>query len=284
MNTLISFLKNIGRGALVALGYIAGIMLAGLIGAMLGDKLPSGNDSSLVLLFVASVLLGLFVGSIASRLALARRQHFILWASLILFNVGSVTIEGAFFAPDLVSISLPMLVGQQLLATLGAAFVIARVVTISEQPVSWMDALRTHPLYSWVWRFIVSAVSYVVFYFVFGGLNYQLITKPYYDSHAGGLTVPPANVVLGVESIRSVMIVFSVFLFLLSARGTRRQLMVRAGWLLFAIGGIIPLVWQINSLPFFLLASSAVEIFFQNFSTGAVAALLLAVSNGMDRS
>ncbi len=57
--------------------------------------------------------------------------------------------------------------------------------------------------------------------------------------------------------------------------GTRRNLMRLTGWLLFAIGGIIPLIWQINSLPIFLLFTSAIEIFFQNFLTGVVSARLI---------
>ncbi len=45
--------------------------------------------------------------------------------------------------------------------------------------------------------------------------------------------------------------------------------------MLFAIGGIVPLLYQVNALPLPLLIASAVEIFFQNFLTGIVAGLLL---------
>jgi hypothetical protein len=279
MSTVQVFLKFSWRSLLVALGYIAGLMIGGILGAMLSQQLSSqaGRESSLLLLLIASLLLGAFLGPFASRLALSRAQHFVLWSSLILFNLGSVTLEGAYFAPDLVSISVPMLILQQLLATIGAALVITKIFGAHGQAMSWVSSIQIRPWYSWVWRFIVSAMSYLFFYFVFGGLNYQLVTKPYYQTHAGGLTVPALNVVLIVESIRSLIIVFSVFLFLLSIRGTRRQVMLTTGWLLFAIGGIVPLIWQIGSLPLFLLAASAVEIFFQNFLTGVVAVQLLGI-------
>ena len=282
MSTLQHFWKVSWRSILVALGYLTGLILAGMIGAMLGEKLSSAgadSTSSFAKLFVASLLLGVFLGPFASRLALSRGQHFILWGSLILFNLGSVMIEGAYFAPDLVSIPVPMLVAQQLLATAGAALVITRVFAASGQSASWLIALRTRSWYSWTWRFIASAMSYLVFYFVIGGLNYQLVTKPYYESHAGGLTVPAPGIVFIVESIRSLMIIFSVFLFLLSARGTRRRLMVSTGWLLFTIGGIIPLIWQIGTLPLFLLTASGLEIFFQNFLTGVIAAWLMGIED-----
>jgi hypothetical protein len=108
-------------------------------------------------------------------------------------------------------------------------------------------------------------------------LNYAFVTRPYYETHAGGLAVPAPEVVLILESIRGLLIVFSVLLLLLSMRGTRKQLIITTGWLIFAVGGIIPLCWQITTLPLFLLFASAIEIFFQNFLTGAVSALLLGV-------
>ena len=267
------------RSILVALGYLFGLILAGMIGVMLGEKLSTDANSlsSFGKLFVSSLMLGVFLGPFASRLVLSRGQHFILWATLILFNTGSVTIEGAYFAPELVSLPASVLVMQQLLATVGAALVITHVFTAPGQSTSWLRALGTRPWYSWIWRFIGSAMSYQVFYFVFGGLNYQLVTRPYYESHAGGLTVPAPEIVFIIEAIRSLIIVFSVFLFLLSMRGTRGQLMISTGLLLFAIGGIIPLIWQIGTLPLFLLAASALEIFFQNFLTGIVAARLMGI-------
>src|SRR5512142_1853131 len=222
MSNIQHFWRFSWSSILVALGYLAGLILAGTIGAMLGEKLSSaGADSasSFTKLFVASLLLGVFLGPFASRLALSRGQHFILWGSLILFNMGSVAIEGAYFAPDLVSIPVPVLVAQQLLAAAGAALVITRVFATSGQSASWLSAFRTRSWYSWIWRFIASATSYLVFYFVIGGLNYQLVTKPYYESHTGGLTVPAPQIVFIIESIRGLLIVFSIFLFLLSAHG-----------------------------------------------------------------
>jgi hypothetical protein len=171
-----------------------------------------------------------------------------------------------------------MLLAQQALASAIVALVITLLFAKAGNSISWMDALRTRPWYSWLWRFVASSFSYLAFYFVFGGLNYSLVTKPYYESHAGGLTVPAPELVFIIEAIRGLLIVFSVLLFLLSIRGTRRQLMVSTGWLLFAIGGIIPLIWQISALPLFLLFASAIEIFFQNFLTGVVAAWLMGIS------
>lgn len=145
---------------------------------------------------------------------------------------------------------------------------------------SWTDSLSTRPWHSWLWRILLSALSYLLFYWVFGGLNYALVTGPYYATHVGGLTVPAPEVVLTLEAIRGLFIVLSVWLFLLSYHGSQRYLMGITGWLLFAVGGIIPLFWQITTLPLLLLLASAVEILFQNFLTGVVSALLMGIEKG----
>jgi hypothetical protein len=255
-------------------------MLAGMIGAMLGAQMgaSTGGASAFTWLFVSSILLGVILGPMASRLTLTRGQHFILWTSLIFFNMGSVAIEGAYFVPGLVTVPIPVLLAQQALASACAALVITLTfASIGRPRSSWSDALRTRPWISWLWRFIASAASYLAFYYVFGAINYALVTKPYYEMHAGGLAAPAPEPVLMAELVRAPLIILSVLLFLLSTRGTRRQLMVRTGWLLFAVGGIFPLVLQISVLPILLLAASAVEIFCQNFLTGAVAARLMGI-------
>jgi hypothetical protein len=251
------------RSILVAAGYLAGLMLAGMIGAMLGAQMgaSTGGASAFTWLFVSSILLGVILGPMASRLTLTRGQHFILWTSLIFFNMGSVAIEGAYFVPGLVTVPIPVLLAQQALASACAALVITLTFASIGRPR----------------RFIASAASYLAFYYVFGAINYALVTKPYYEMHAGGLAAPAPEPVLMAELVRAPLIILSVLLFLLSTRGTRRQLMVRTGWLLFAVGGIFPLVLQISVLPILLLAASAVEIFCQNFLTGAVAARLMGI-------
>jgi hypothetical protein len=196
-------------------------------------------------------------------------------SSVIFFNLGAVAIEGAYFVPGLVPLPIPVLLVQQALAAAGAALAIMVLFAAPGQPISWWTALRQRPWHAWVWRFAVSAGSYVVLYYAFGALNYALVTQPYYASHAGGLSTPPPGQVIVAELVRAPLLMLSVLLFLLSARMPRRRLMVVTGMLLFAIGGIVPLVMQISSLPMLLLAASTVEIFCQNFGAGLVAADLL---------
>lgn len=104
------------------------------------------------------------------------------------------------------------------------------------------------------------------------------VIAPYYETHAGGLTVPTLDVVLRAELIRGALIVASVLFFLLTLRTAKKRLILLTALILFSVGGLVPLTMQASALPFILLLASAVEIRFQNFSTGAVAALLLGQS------
>jgi len=279
MNVLRTMWRITWRSVLVALGYLAGLTVAGMVGGILGMVAPANQSSTSAFgwVVIAGILLGVFLGPLAARLSVSRGQHFVLWASVIFFNLGSVAIEGAYFVPGLVPLPIPVLLVQQVLAAAGAALLIALLFASTGTPASWTASLRARPWHSWVWRFVVSALSYIVFYYVFGALNYALVTQPYYASHAGGLSAPSPGQVLMAELIRAPLIVLSVLLFLLSVRATQRQLMVMTGLLLFAIGGVVPLVMQAGSLPLLLLAASGVEIFLQNVSTGLVAGRLLGI-------
>jgi hypothetical protein len=62
MSNLQIFWRFSWRSVFVALGYLTGLILAGMIGVMLGETLSTDADStsSFAKLFVASLLLGVF--------------------------------------------------------------------------------------------------------------------------------------------------------------------------------------------------------------------------------
>lgn len=268
-------LNIIWRSLVVGIVYVAALVAGGMLVTMVGLRLPAVHDvqSRLLWSFIGGAIAGVFLGPIAASLFTTRGHHVLIWSSILFFNIASVTIEGRFFAPELVAGSLPGLMIQQLLAAVATGWIVKELFAPSKgNPVS---ELPHRTLSSWIGRFLASGFGYVIFYFIFGAINYALITKPYYETHAGGLTVPAPNIVLMAELVRGPLIVVSVLPFLLLARATKTQLSVLTGLILFAVGGLVPLAMQVSSLPFYLLAASAVEIFFQNFSTGVLSAHLL---------
>jgi hypothetical protein len=272
------------RAVVVGVAYIAAMMLAGMIfgglglipaaGAPTGDAPAGAAAANFFWILVAGILLGLYLGPLARRTPATLPQHVLIWTAVIFCNMGAVVLEGAYFAPDLVPLPLPILGGQQFLAALVAGSLLALLFARRGQTAAFLEVLRRRRWYSWLWRFLLAALSYLFFYLVFGALNYALVTGPYYAGHAGGLTAPPGELVLAVELVRAPLLVLSVLLLILAAHTTRGRTLLIAGMTLFWVGGVVPLTLQLGNLPLLLLLASAVEIFLQNFLTGAVAAVL----------
>ena len=55
--------------------------------------------------------------------------------------------------------------------------------------------------YQWLWRFALSAFTYLAAYWVFGVINFALVTRPYYEAQGSPLAVPDPQVTLQAELI-----------------------------------------------------------------------------------
>lgn len=261
--------QNFLKSLLVGMAYMATLAITKLLLSQPADM------RSLFWSFIGGALAGLVLGSLAASMPATWSRHMLVWGSAIFFNIAAVTIEGRFFTPNLVKGSFIVLLVQQLVVALAATWVIVRLFACIVSSAATTRIQRSW--FSWLWRFVLSALSYVFFYYFFGAINFMLVTGPYYKAHAGGLTVPAQNIILQAELIRAVLIVVSVIPFLLNFPANRRGKMWRTGLILFTVGGVLPLLMQVGLLPSVVLAASAVEIFCQNFSTGVVTARLLSI-------
>jgi hypothetical protein len=266
------------RVLVIAIGYTLALVMAGMILGMLGLLTVDANaemDATAVFqqMFVGGLIMGLILGLVARQLPASPARHMLIWSVLLFANIGSVIIEGFFFVPDLVT-NLWVTLAQQLLPCLVTA---ALVYWLFAPRPAATPAMTIHrDWYDWLWRYALSAATYLAAYWLFGAINFALVTRPYYEAQGSPLAVPDPQITLLAELIRAVLIVLSLLPFLLTAQMPLRQLAVWSGLLLFIVGGIVPLTWQAGTLALPLLLASAVEIFCQNFTTGVVAALLLA--------
>lgn len=271
-------MKTLFKSVVVGMVYAIALALGGMIVTLFGFSLPEVKDplSSLAWSFVGGVIVGLCLGPLASSIPAARTRHLFVWGSLVFLNIASVAIEGYFFAPALIGEALPALLVQQFLAALATGWIITILFATRESVANETPARRS--FLSWTWRFVLCMLAYVIFYFIFGGINYALVTKPYYETHAVGLDVPPVQVTLAAEVVRGALIALSVIPFLLTVPAGKKRLGAWTGFILFAIGGLLPLTMQVGVLPLFLLVASAWEIFAMNFTSGWVLARLLGKS------
>jgi len=263
---------------LVGLVYVITLLLGSIIVRAVGLRLPETKDAieKLIWSFNGGAITGLCLGPIAAFMPAARTRHLTVWTSVIFLNLASVAIEGYFFVPEVVSGMLPGLLAQQFLASLGASWIIT-LLFVPKDSVATAITL-VHSGFGWIWRFPVSTLMYVLFYFFFGATNYVLVTKSYYETHAGGLAVPAWTVTVTAEIIRGALITLSILPFLLTKHTDKKRLAVQSGLILFVVGGLVPLTLQVGVLPLFLLVASGVEIFFQNFSTGVAISRIMGIN------
>ena len=257
------------RILVIAMGYV----LTSLLAAWLLGRQP--QPGALGVSVLSGILIGLTLVPIAAQLETARLGQWVVCGSVLFLNMLSVAIEGGFFAPTL-SLMFRMpgaWTAYLLFQSLATAGLIAWL--FGQRPrLTTPEPQHERAWYSWAWRFLVSAFSYLLFYFVFGAVNYALVTKPYYAAHVSGLAVPAPQTMLMAELVRAPLIVLSIVPLIVLWKGKKSVLAVLCGIVLFVIGGVIPLLLN-TALPDLLRLASAVEIFFQNFLTGAVAVALL---------
>ncbi len=274
---MIAIMDMTWRVLVIATGYTLSLVLAGVVLGMFGLLQADPDqvvDAAAVFLwtFIGGLIMGLMLGLAARRLPASATRHVLIWSVLLFANVGSVIIEGYFFVPDLVT-NVWITLAQQLLPCLVTAVLVYWL--FAPRPATTPAVTIHRPWPQWLWRFALSAATYLAAYWVFGTINFALVTRPYYEAQGSPLAVPDPLVTLQAELIRAIFIVISLLPFLLTAQMSIRRLALWSGLLLFIIGGIVPPTWQAGTLALPLLLASAVEIFCQNFTTGVVTALLL---------
>lgn len=237
---------------------------------------PAGSaPPDALMTVVAAIALAAAVVMVAERMSADRRVQLGAWFALVYLNLAAVAVEGTLFAPGLAP---PQALGGNLLRLLAAAGAVAGLAAaLYGRNDGVFHGPASRPWTSWAWRLLAATAVYCVLYFVIGGVNYTLVTRPYYEAHAGSLTVPAAQTVLLYEPVRGFLIAVSVLPLVLALRLRKAAVAAIAGLLLFVVGGLVPLLPQ-TSLPLYLRVASLWEIFGQNFLTGIACAYLFAGS------
>jgi hypothetical protein len=210
------------------------------------------------------------LGSLSQSMALSRVGLGVAWGVTLLLNQASILVEAEAFAPkhlNLNAASIPWILAECLLPALLVSLLMAPETQPTEE-----GARRTWP--GWAGRLSLTGLSYLAFYYVFGALNYLLVTHSYYETPAHGLQVPAPTTVLKVELLRVPLLALAALPIALSLRGPRARRALQCGGVLFLIGGALPLL-EATFMPPFLRLASAWEILLQNGLMGVVAALLL---------
>jgi hypothetical protein len=203
-----------------------------------------------------------------------------IWCAL--FSVSSLCTfsEALIFAPKAVPQPVPMLIGSIVMYSIlaGLLALIARVTKVA--PMTPVEPAYPATFKRVALTLVGGGFVYVVYYYVFGAIVFQLMTKPYYTGN--GLLADAAAAVLKlgwwfplIQICRGMLMTLGLLPVILGTRMNKLPLAIYAGLLVWTIGGLALLIPPSPFMPVELRWMHIFEIFTQNFSLGFTVVYLL---------
>lgn len=273
MKLVMTCLEFLWKGIVIGFLDLITVIVAGGVLMNLGLKFPEIKSDFrfiIVIMFLSGFIISIIGGIIVKNLRLKKSRVFLALFLMFLLNAVTQLLEALFFAPGIVSWeTVPALFIQQffmyMLISAGITLLFKYDGETGEmlkrQKRSWSG---------WLGRILISSGSYVLFYFFFGSINAMLITGDYYRAEVSGLHLPGTAEILMLEPIRAILLVLSVLPLVMYLRVSKKKCAAIVGMVLFIIGGLLPMLQQLNSLPAAVAVSSIFEMFFQFFLNGVV--------------
>ena len=115
----------------------------------------------------------------------------------------------------------------------------------------------------WLWRIAVGWLSFPAIYFLFG-LFVAPFVIPIYQAGVAGLHIPPLDVIMRTQLLRSLLFLASSLPVILLWTGTRRRLILALGWAHTAMVGLYGLS-QASFMPPVLRVLHSLEIAADSF-------------------
>ena len=115
----------------------------------------------------------------------------------------------------------------------------------------------------WLWRIAVAWLSFPVIYFLFG-LCVAPFVIPIYQAGVAGLHIPPLDVIMRTQLLRSFLFLASSLPVILLWTGSRRRLILALGWAHTAMVGLYGLS-QASFMPSVLRVLHSLEIAADSF-------------------
>ena len=208
------------------------------------------------------------------------KRFFGIWSALTAVSVLCLWSEAYIFVPVFRQQSKTMLFGSLFMNTLlaGAITLCAGLLKLrmAERPAP--VALRSLGVIAI--GVLGAGLCYVLYYYIFGAIAFQFFTKPYYTGTGMLGDAEKAASALGwwfpaIQLARGTLMSLGVLPIILGTRLPRLRLAIYVGLLVWAIGGLAPLIPPSALMPLQLRIMHVVEIFAQNFCLGATAVLLL---------
>ena len=259
--------KLLAKTILLVLAYIIEVMVLSGILIAIGLHFPEAKVSqqvSVIQLVIAGSIGSAFAAWLVSKYSLNRISAFLILCFVLFFSNISVAIEGSLFTPDYVTGTvLVSLFVQQLLISIAFSFTAVLVFRKNFPVATEGSGIVINKLL--IFKILIGSAVYMIMYYIWGWLNYNLFTKSFYESGISGLHIPEGSILVKIILFRGFLITLSVVPFLLLARPENKLKILETASILFIFGGIIPMIYTVGMLPQELILYSLVEIFLQNF-------------------
>jgi hypothetical protein len=121
---------------------------------------------------------------------------------------------------------------------------------------------------------ILSGLSYVLYYLIFGSLTYRFFTRPYYP-HSPEIVARLGLWFWAIQIGRGVLMALALLPVIRTLRMSRMQAAIAVGALMWVAGGVAPLLLPNPLMPPLLRLIFMIEILTENASFGITAVLLL---------
>jgi len=193
--------------------------------------------------------------------------------SIIVVGLICTLSEGMLFAPERRSELKNDLWGGVVLYLVASAVmaVLARVMKLGQESAVTVQARAVTSVAPMV---LLSALSYVLYYFIFGAITFQFFTRKYYP-HATEQVAALGGWFWGYQLARGLLMVLAVLPVIYTLRLPRWKAALVVGLLVWIVGGAAPLLVPNSGMVTLQRYEHIVEIFTQNFSLGVTATLLL---------
>jgi hypothetical protein len=276
-------LINFGKLLLCSLAFILGVMIGGMVAALLGlqqPPMPEGVDSSFAFLLlllespVMALALALVARGLGGRLLpRALTLSFFTWAAYTLNTV----IESLAFTTTSVAGALFTTVSF-LVPSISCGTAVALLFPSGEKGKSLAAIAKEffgrRTVGAWVWRITVAAVAFVPIYLFFGSLVAP-ITAEYYQQGMYGLRQPSWDEILVVLSVRSVLFLLACLPVVVMWQRSNRSLFLSLGFALFVLVGFLYML-AAYYMPLTIRVPHTLEILADSFTHAGVLVVLLA--------
>lgn len=195
----------------------------------------------------------------------------LLFATLSLNTVIEVSIFSTLLPDGSLLVSLPDL----LPCFLAAAFITGGN---KDGAVPAAEAFSARDL---AWRLVLAWLSFPVIYFLFGNCVAPFVV-PYYEAGVAGFIIPPIDVIMRTQLVRSLVFLAASFPAIALWRQSRGRFIVAMGLLHAMAVGVFGLL-QASFMPAALRIAHGLEITADSFAYAAVLAFLLVPKWGRDQ-